>query len=181
MSALAEESWQDFVEAAERKLTCRVREAEAVLAEAECDSNWMDRWFEEDPRRTGRYFGDPDERKSLENLYRKGCLVERAAYGWRRDYGEWPSFLNLIERLAVEAGISHRAARVRIERDVNDPSPDHHLHIIRADHLTAILNDEPHTGGPWVRYEDHVRFYVDPAGQEWLASRYDLLARLAAA
>ena len=184
MSTFTDGSWQEFVEMADHELTCRVLEAELAIATAERESAEDDLWFAEDPRRYEVHFNRPDKEEFFGTIlgsYRDICGAERAAYGWRRDYGEWPSAFNLTDRLAMEAGISHRAARIRIQREVNDPSANHHLHIIRAKRLTEILNDEPHTCGPWVRYEDHVRFYVDAAGQERLASQYDVVTRLAAA
>lgn len=175
-----ETEWQRYLELEALRDECRLLEAETSIERARAEDAWMDLWFMEDPRRWERYFGS-DRREFLEGTAGGGCAVELAAYGWRRDYGEWPSFFNLTDRLSVETGVSYRAARLRIEREVNDPSSDHHLHIIRAERLAEILNDEPHKCGQWVRYEEHVRFYVDAAGQADLEGRHEVVSRMAAA
>ncbi len=183
MTNLTDEWWQDVLEMADLELEIRVLKANSTVNKAQADDLQMDLYYLENPRRMKVFReGDKDEfAANVEHMYGKGCKVERAAYGWRRDYGEWPSFFNLTDRLATEAGISHGAARTRIQQAVNDPNPERYLHIIRAERLAEILNDEPHTCGPWSGPADNVRFYVAAEGQCRWASRYDALARLAAA
>ena len=175
----------EFLEECALKTECHVWEAEASINNARCESALEDLWFQEDPERMERYFGS-ERREFLDGLtddYMQGCAVERAAYDWRREHGEWPSTADLTERLAAQAGISRRAARIRIEREVNDlngPSADHHLYIIPEARLRSILTGEPLREGEGSFPTRDARFYVAAPGQARCAVLYDLLRRAAA-
>jgi hypothetical protein len=120
--------------------------------------------------------------EALRLMGRDGTTVEGAAYGWRRDYAEWPTLYNLADRYAADAGISRAAATKQIIAAVDDPSSDRGLHVIRRSRLLEIMNDEPNTCGPtWShRGEEHLVFYVAAEAQEILATIYRITTASAA-
>ena len=177
---MTDAEWVVFLEQCALITEGRVWEAEASINNARCESIMDDLWLKEDPARHERYFGS-DRREFLDGItndYRRGCAVERAAYDWRRDHGEWPATADLTERLMAQTGISRRAAKIRIDRAVNDSDPDRHLYIIPAAELAAVLAEGPH-GSLWNGPTD-VRFYVAAPGHARCAALYGML-RMAAA
>ncbi|MDZ7676186.1 MAG: hypothetical protein U5K30_14105 [Acidimicrobiales bacterium] len=94
-------------------------------------------------------------------------LTEFCAYGWRRDYGEWPTTFNLTDRVANDCGITHRTAKRRITSMVKQPdrrpSPVPHPdrpHGLRSSPAPARPRSAPGTAGP----NPSMRLYVAADG-----------------
>lgn len=102
-----------------------------------------------------------------------GLKIEGAVYGWRRDYGEWPSRMNLADRLATETGLSVRRAEKKILDIVNNPSPEVYVYAMRAARMQEVLDDEDYGVGRWnPDGERDLRFYVLAEGQARHARAY---------
>jgi len=167
------------------ELECRVLHAEAVLTKAEAATAERAVYAAERP--DSDYAG-------MERMLRRnwGTLaipvwvperatvsVEAACYGWRRDYGEWPTMRSLAERLTTSyRNLRHLEATVAITETISDPSEAAHLFMIRSVRLAEIINDQPHTCGPaWVHNaESDMRCFVSAEGQKanGLDDRYRL-------
>jgi hypothetical protein len=82
----------------------------------------LDKWSKEDK--------DPEENSHQ---------IALAIFGWRRDYGEWPSWHNTVDRLAVELRISHKAAARRLAFALNDPSERSTIYALHSSDVERVL------------------------------------------
>lgn len=93
--------------------------------------------------------------------------VEQSCYGWRRDYGEWPTRWNLADRLANDARISRHTAAKRIDRSLNlHENQDFYLWATTDGRFEEVLEDGPEWTG-WVP-SDYLRYFVTAEGMEAL-------------
>ena len=174
MSYFTDEEWQDLIERVVLELEVRVLAAEAEVCEAEAFVAWLDLYVVTHPDSETAELIQESKRlihtrtRSPFSVQRAALHVERAAYGWRRDYGEWPSLLNVIDRLANESGLRHWQAARHILATINDPSDASHLYVIRSKRLVEILRDLPNDCGPvWAREgESDLCVYVSEDGQQ---------------
>lgn len=70
--------------------------------------------------------------------------VEVAAYGWRRDYGEWPTKFNLEDRLAHRLDITHEDAQAVLVRTVNNPDEKVGVYGLRTAETAEAITGEDH-------------------------------------
>lgn len=184
MTALGfdDKEWQELAQLAALEVECRVLAAETAVEQATADDLEMQIYAKENPDHPNvkalRRYGRAGQAAALALLRRDGGTVEGAAYGWRRDYGEWPTLHNLADRLAGSCGIAGWAAARRVLAAVNDPSDEAGVHVIRAARLREIMGDEPNTCGPtWnPKGEIDLIFYVTAEAQLDCADLYRLAA-----
>lgn len=98
-------------------------------------------------------------------IKKKGYVlqIERACYGWRREFGEWPTRFNLADRLASETGVSRKRAERLIFQSINNPGDGCRVHCIRGSLLAEILTgtEDLLVLEPWsATGETDLRFYV---------------------
>ncbi|MBW3588088.1 MAG: hypothetical protein KY429_01545 [Actinobacteria bacterium] len=87
-------------------------------------------------------------------------MVVKSVYGWRRDYGEYPTWTNLTDRVASEMFISHEEAQERIAFALNDvTSAVYACHRSDSKKLLAGERADPE---PFGYTADKRDFYLDP-------------------
>lgn len=173
MTCFTDEEWQALLERTALDVEVRVLAADCAVKEAEADAATWDAYVRQFPN-TKAADVERRLRRHLAALPFEGFTpqlatrhVEEAVYGWRRDYGEWPSPLNTADRLANECGITHDEAMEHIIAALNDPSDRAHVYLIRTARIDEIVDDVPNASGPaWASNgETEVSLYVSAEGQ----------------
>lgn len=166
-----------FVEIAGAEMECRIWKAECAVAEAEARQAELNLYLATYPdsplavrrdrlqKMARQQFASAPPPLGRDRSDKSHRVVERAAYGWRRDYDEWPSWFNLVDRICEERRIYRSAAQRRIVRALNCRTDDACLYAIAHEDLRRVLaEEEPGTRITLPQPIEAFRFYVTAEG-----------------
>jgi hypothetical protein len=168
-----EEEWQRLTNVMLLEAECHVLAAEAAVEQHRCEDAEAALYVAQHPSSRLAELTEEARRyvranRTVTEPYDEDFgwyCIELAVYGWRRDFGEWPSFFNLTDRVAVDRQLPHGVVGRRTREALNEPSSRVHLYMIRTAHLAEILAGYPTSLAPWNgEPEPDMRFYVSADG-----------------